>query len=138
MLTFIRNDRVLEWTTSLILFLFGTSLLMPGDTLSLPSYQPFQQMGLSDISLAVILIAVGLSRMVALYINGSWRQTPKIRMVGAVLGATIFVAIGGSFIVPALLYKAIPTTAATTYLVLCVADIYSANRAGQDAGLIHH
>lgn len=138
MLTFIRNDRVLEWTTSLILFLFGLSLAMPGDTMSLASYQPFHQLGFTDVSLAVILMAVGLSRMVALYINGSWRQTPKIRMVGAVLGAAIFVAIGGSFMVPALIYKAIPTTAATTYLVLCVADIYSANRAGQDAGFIQH
>lgn len=79
-------DRSLEWALTGLMLVWGLWLLAPWwDTFANPQYRalalimPEQLWGLWSTMIAV-------TRAAALYINGSHRRTPAVRLVGAALG----------------------------------------------------
>jgi len=64
---------------------WGIGLLLPGDTLTLPQYRLLGEIAPEPVW-AAWSVCVGGLRLVALYINGSWRRTPLIRSSCSIFG----------------------------------------------------
>ena len=132
----LQHGRALEWLTSCVLLAFALTLALPGDTLaSSPAFRGFLQFGWDEAAVAVPLALIASMRMAGLYINGNWRRSPLLRLVGAVAGTGIFVWLGMTFAMPYLILgEPALTTGAGVYLTLGVFDLLAAYRAGADAG----
>ena len=88
---FLRHGRGLEWMTSALLLVFAITLALPGDTLAEnPGFAGFLSAGLNEAALALPLSWIALLRMAGLVINGAWRRSPLLRMIGAVLGGLLY------------------------------------------------
>ena len=98
----IENGRATEWLTGSVLLVFALTLSLPGDTLARSSFAGFGAMGLEETSLAVLLTLVGSARLSALYINGRWRRSPILRMLGAGCGVVVFSILSMAFAWPVL------------------------------------
>lgn len=140
-LNIVEQGRGIEWATSAVLIMFSLILMLPGNTLASPAFKAFVSLGLTEITIAVPLMLVGVARMVALYLNGHWRRSPILRMVGAILGASIFgmltvafaaptveLLIAGRYVTPV----SGPSTGAGTYFVLVACDLLAVFRSGAD------
>jgi hypothetical protein len=126
-------ERIPEWVSSVILVFFSISFFLPGDTVSIHGYHVLADIGFSDLILGTVIGFVALFRLLALYINGRSKGTPAVRMVGAILGAVIFISLALGFGVPMLTGEMAPNTAWGTYLVLAAWDIWATYKAGYDA-----
>jgi hypothetical protein len=129
------NGRMAEWLTAAIMLVFAATLAMPGDVIAeSPIFAFFDRFGIEEGMLAFSMGAVGAARMMALYINGSWRRTPWVRMVGAMLGAAMFAFLSVSFTWPFFsgLRETFPLMPGI-FAVLSIFDIIAAYRAGYDA-----
>lgn len=132
----LKHGRALEWMTSALLLVFAITLALPGDTLAEnPGFAGFLSAGLNEAALALPISWIALLRMAGLTINGAWRRSPHLRMVGAVLGAGIFACLTMVFALPWLLgQQAALGIGAGTYAVACLFDLLAAYRTGADAG----
>lgn len=132
----LQHGRALEWLTSLALLAFAVTLAAPGDTLEAnPSFAGFVDMGLDEAMVALPISWIAGMRMAGLYINGAWRRSPILRMVGAIVGAGIFAFLSTMFAMPYLLgNQAGLSTGAGVYLVLAIFDLLAAYRTGADVG----
>jgi len=116
----------------MVLVGFGISFSLPGETLSVDGYHVLADIGLTDFYLAMFMTILGVLRLVALYINGSWKRTPTIRMYGAIVGAAVFMSFAVGFFLPIVTKTMPPNTAWGTYLILALWDIYASYKAGND------
>ncbi|WP_373354063.1 hypothetical protein [Pseudoroseicyclus sp. CXY001] len=134
----VQHGRATEWLTSLVLLGFALALMLPGETMAEPSFSTFDGIGFDDAMVSTPLALIAAMRLVALYINGSWRRTPTLRMAGAVVGAGIFGFLAMAFGWPYVIGAAVaPSTGAGTYTVLALFEILAAYRSGADARLAH-
>lgn len=120
--------RAIEWLIGVILVSWGiTVILTPGlftqnhAYLGLLAMAPQERWGL-------YALGVGLVRVLALFINGSWTRTPVIRLVCSFFSAFVWTQV---FL--GLLNSPVPTTAFAIFPWFIASDIYSAFRAGSDA-----
>lgn len=134
---FVHTERIPEWATSFIMLFFGVSLLLPGETMAIKGYGNMAFNNYGDAGIGSIMTLLGVLRIIALYINGNWKRTPLIRMVGAVLGVQMFLAISVSLAIPFLTRDMAPNTAWGTYLVLAVLDTHAVWRASKDARRVY-
>jgi hypothetical protein len=129
------NGRIAEWLTASIMLIFAATLASPGDvTAEGTAFSFFALFGVSEMVLGCSMGVVGIMRMVALYINGSWRRTPWIRMAGAMLGTALFAFLSVSFSWP--FFSGLRATFPPMpgiFAVLAIFDIIAAYRAGYDA-----
>lgn len=131
----VQHGRALEWLTSGVLLAFAIVLAIPGDTLAVtPAFRPLSDLGADDAMVSSMLLTVAIMRMTALYINGAWRRTPRLRMWGAIASAPLFLIFSLTAMVsfaagdqPAL------STGAGTYLVLFFFEVLAAYRSSADA-----
>lgn len=132
----LQHGRALEWLTSCALLAFALTLALPGDTLAASqSFKGFVEAGLDETAIAMPLSWIAAMRMAGLYINGAWRRSPLLRMVGAVIGAGVFGFLSVMFAVPYLTgQQAALTTGVGIYAVLCAFDLLAAYRTGADVG----
>ena len=103
-MSIIEHGRATEWTTSAVMMSFAVILWMPGDTFGSPGYRGFVAVGITEATAAWPLFFIGATRCVALYINGSWRRTPVLRMIGAILGAGLFLMLASLFLGPTMVF----------------------------------
>lgn len=127
-----------EWITSCVLIGFGVALFYPGETLAGSGYRAFAGLGLTDFMLGSLMASSGILRSVGLIINGRWRRSPTLRVVGALIGSTLFTMLAAAFAAPSFSGSGGLSTGATTYLVLAVADALAAYRSGFDARSAYH
>lgn len=129
------NGRVAEWVTSAVLFMMAINFMLPGNTLeTAKAFQVFVKLGLDETMLSGIALIVSLGRMSALYVNGAWRQSPSLRLVGAIVGSTIFGILAVIFGYPYFSGQSVAlSTGCSTYLVLALADNIAAYRSARDA-----
>lgn len=132
----LQHGRALEWLTSCALLVFALTLAMHGDTLAgNSSFAGFVALGLDETAIAMPLSWVAAARMAGLYINGAWRRSPMLRMIGAIVGATVFGGLSIMFAGPYIFGSAPAlTTGAGVYAVLCAFDLLAAYRTGADFG----
>jgi hypothetical protein len=94
------QTRSVEWLLASMMVAWGAGLLLPGDTLSLPQYRLLAAIA-SEPLWASWSLSMGAVRMVALYVNGSWRRTPLIRAFCAILGMAWWLVLGFMFVAAA-------------------------------------
>ncbi len=129
-------SRVLEWQTSLTTIMLGLVFMQPDvpATLSSGSGGGFLNLlaKLPATWWGTAMIAVGITRIVALYINGrSPRGSPLVRIGGAILGVVLWSQILASFYDASLrLGHILPGVAFV--VVLLAADMFSVGRSVRD------
>ncbi|MDB6455221.1 hypothetical protein [Falsirhodobacter sp. 20TX0035] len=74
-----REGRGIEYHMSKVMFFMGLILILPENTLMLPTYQQIYGLGSSEMFAAVILCGFGGWRFLALYVNGFHFRTPRWR-----------------------------------------------------------
>ncbi len=131
----IRRLRLMEWLCASILFAMGVHLLAFPSTFYRPTMAAISFMSYN--AWVAIFLVSGLSRMVALWINGHWPEgTPQIRLIGALFGTAIFGMLAGAFATVSaesqLTINPSPSLAVTVYLVLMVGEIVSCGFAISD------
>jgi hypothetical protein len=133
--TFVGDGRALEWLASVILLAISVTFALPGDTLaSSAAFRGFLSLGFNEGSLTLIFGVVAMSRMAGLYINGNWKRSPLLRMVGSTISAGIFGFIALTFLSPLFLgVSNAVTTAVGTYMIITSVEILAAYRAATDA-----
>lgn len=132
----IRRLRLMEWLCASILFAMGLHLLAFPSTFYRPSMTAMGSI-LSYNAWVMILLVSGVSRMVALWINGRWPEgTPQIRLLGAFFGTAIFGVMAGAFASASaesqITINPSPSLAVTVYLVLMCGEIVSCGFAISD------
>lgn len=130
----LQHGRALEWLTSSVIFGFALTLTVPGDTIGdNPSFAGFISAGLTEQALIMPLTIIAIMRMSGLFINGAWRRSPILRMIGAVIGAGIFLSLALLFTVPYVAgQQSALGTAPSVYFVLFVFDLIAAYRTSAD------
>lgn len=127
------NDRGLEWFSAFVMLGWGLTLITPGDTLAGPQYAAFGRFGMTEDAWAAVFGAVGLARLVALYINGQWPKSPHIRMAGSFFGAISWAQVAYLLTVSTYLSTGIANTGTAVYSLLALADLVGIARAAFDA-----
>lgn len=87
------QTRSVEWLLASMMVAWGVGLMLPGDTMSLPQYRMLGAIA-PEYVWAAWSVSMGAVRLVALYINGSWRRTPLFRVTGAGLGLIWWLVLG--------------------------------------------
>lgn len=91
------QTRSVEWLLASMMVAWGIGLLLPGNSMELPAYRLLGAIAPEPVW-AAWSISIGLLRMLALYINGSWRKTPLVRAVSSLFGAFWWVVLGYCFL----------------------------------------
>lgn len=93
----VSQTRSVEWMLACMMVAWGIGLAMPGDTMSLPQYKMLGVLAPEPVW-AAWSMSIGFVRIVALYINGSWRKTPLIRSICASLGCIWWIVLAVLFV----------------------------------------
>lgn len=83
------RERAPEWVLATISFGWGFTLLLPGASFNRPFFAPLKMMA-PEVVWGSVMVAIGILRLGALYINGSMRQTPRVRQVGSFFGMLVW------------------------------------------------
>ena len=134
-LNLLEQGRATEWLTSFVLLGFAFTLSLPGSTLSGASFRAFTEIGTDDATVAFPLAVLAAMRMCALFINGNWKRSPILRMIGAIIGSAVFAMLSMAFYWPTLAYGAPVSTGVSAYFILAAFDALSAYRSGADVRL---
>lgn len=129
------NGRALEWGAACALLSLAVTMAIPGETTALNGFRALRGLGLDDASAGVLFGVIGTLRIVALYINGSWRKSPTLRMIGAIAGASIFSMMAAGFAWPFLSGDSALSSAPGIYTTLALFDALSIYRSGGDVRL---
>jgi hypothetical protein len=79
-------DRLVEWLFASMMVAWGAWLLVPQwNTFVWPQYDALNELA-SEPVWGVFSVSVGVVRMAALFINGSWGRTPLLRLIGSGMG----------------------------------------------------
>lgn len=128
--------RISEWFNGAILSSWGLYLLLHPDLFDSPAMTVMTQ-GMSsmvpfDVNpesvWGLVAFSAGMTRLVALFINGAWSRTPALRLVTAAISAFVWtqVVIG---------LMSVPNTGLAVYPWLVVIDLVAAYRAGRDVAI---
>lgn len=123
------RPRTLEWISAGAILAAGILLAMPGATFSnSPGYAAFAAVAPENVW-AAFCCAVGLVRMVALWINGQWRRSPILRGATSVMGVCLWM-----LVVSLIMHASLPGPAMVLapYGALLTIDLISAWRSGRD------
>lgn len=72
------RERAPEWVLAFILWGWGATLLLPGDSFNRPFFRPLREIA-PELTWGAVTFAIGTCRLAALYINGSRSETPRVR-----------------------------------------------------------
>lgn len=137
---FVRHmqDRSTEWFSSIVMLGWGIVLALPGQTLAAPQFSAFRRFGLTEASWAFIFCFAGITRMIALYINGRWPRTPAIRMFFATFGAISWVHVA-ALLLRASYDNGVPLSPGpVVYSVLALYELIAVLRASIDDRYYKH
>lgn len=133
---FLQKGRLGEWISSVALMLFVAFLMLPGNSFTVEGGQPgFALLGFSEIAVAVPMTIIATARMVALVVNGAWRRSPHLRVAGSACSSASYMVISYATLLPYMLGRTDSVDpVAGVSLVMLMADMVAAYRAGSDAG----
>lgn len=128
-----------EWACAIILTWWGFALLSPGGTFDIsPTYSGLRRIA-SETAWGTVCATVGITRLLALVINGTFpgnwysQYSLHVRSLTAYLTAIIFIMIAlGILTAPAPAWPL--STALGTYAMLAWLDIATALGTGKEAG----
>lgn len=125
--------RATEWALAAILFLWGVVLVVnPTLFITGESYKNLNDLMRQD-TWASLCILVGGLRLMMLAINGTWRRSPHMRIVGAFVSCFFWfqISIG-------IAQSGVFGTGLAVYPVLFFLDTYNVFRATRDAGAVDY
>lgn len=126
--------RASEWTLAAMLVLWGCIVYAPGDTFTTPAWTVMQLM-MSETTWGLFALGIGVIRLVALIMNGTFRTTwygrlsPHVRAVMAGLSCFVW-----SQITLGLLLGGTISTGLAIYPLLLALDFYNVMSASGEAG----
>jgi hypothetical protein len=123
--------RALEWLLAGVMVTWAVILFQPGDSFANPNYNAIARLADEQL-VAWACLAIGVSRLVALYVNGAWVPSPWVRLFTALISAVFWLQIALGVAASG---SAIPATALAIYPWFVLCDIYSVWRAARDARL---
>lgn len=83
------RERAPEWVLAFILAGWGFTLLLPGSSFGRPFFRPLAAVATESVW-GTVTFTMGAVRIAALYVNGSRKETPRIRQIGSFLGMTVW------------------------------------------------
>jgi hypothetical protein len=124
-------ERAIEWLLGFMLMAWGYVVVMVPDMFTTnPNFAAFKFLGPQSVW-GLGSVAVGTCRLMLLFVNGAWRRSPHGRLIASFFSAFIWTQIAiGCILSP------VANTGIVVYGGLTLADIYSAFRAGADAGRV--
>lgn len=126
------RNRVFEWTSAGALFADGVLFILSPRSISESSFAPILD-AFPIVLIAVLFLMTGGMRIVALWHNGRWPVLgPSIRIVGAILGAVAWSAMGFALLKQVAEVDRAMSPGVTVYIALFLAELYSARRAAAD------
>lgn len=126
------RNRVFEWTSACALFADGVLFIVSPRSIQESSFAPILD-AFPIVLIAFLFLMTGGMRIVALWYNGSWPVLgPSIRMVGAVIGAVAWSAMGFALLKQVAEVERAMSPGVTVYIALFLAELYSARRAAAD------
>ncbi|MBA9071838.1 hypothetical protein FHR71_005630 [Methylobacterium sp. RAS18] len=87
-MTSLNKTRSTEWLLAVLLLLWGAEIMRPAPVFEAPVYGLMREL-LRETTWGAIAIIIGALRLLGLGINGWWRRSPLIRLVGS-LGSGLF------------------------------------------------
>lgn len=121
--------RALEWGLTAVLITAGLTMFDSYSTLDQPQFASIRRWG-DDTFWGTIFLIVGLARLGALYVNGTWVPSPWVRLLTATFSAIIWCLLTLGLFVE---HNAYLMLSILPWFI--VADIYSVGRAASDARL---
>lgn len=85
-----------ECLASAVMAAFAVTLLLPGSTFSRPVFVNIASVAPED-TWGMGLLIMAAVRMIGLWINGNWRQSPTLRFLGAAVAACIWASLARLF-----------------------------------------
>lgn len=126
------SNRLFEWTTTVMLILIGIHLTIWPNAVNNSAFRFIYDIVGASVLLSAYLF-VGWFRVLALIANGRWpRWGPRIRAVGCVLGALIWLNMDMALVQLARTGN-VPSPGIWVYATLVVSELISAYRAASDA-----
>jgi vacuolar-type H+-ATPase subunit I/STV1 len=123
--------RASEWALSFMLFSWGAILLLNNDLFSLsPSYHSFSEV-MPEAAWGSVCLLVGSARLTFLFVNGLWRRSPHLRLLGAFVSCFFWFQITASFV-----FSGTWATGLAIYPFLFLLDVHNTLRAATDAAII--
>lgn len=125
--------RVTDWLLSAILVSWGFTLFAVDPRVwALPTFSGLSSIA-SQTTWATLTLGIGLTRITALFVNGTIRRSPHARLIGAFLTVLIWVQLSYGMI-----YSSVVGPAVAIFPWLALADIFNVYRAAMDAGAADH
>jgi hypothetical protein len=126
------RNRVFEWTSAGALFADGILFIFSPRSISESSFSPILD-AFPVTLIAICFLMTGGMRILALWHNGHWPIVgPSIRIVGAILGAVAWSAMGFALLKQVAEVDRAMSPGVTVYIALFLAELYSARRAAAD------
>lgn len=129
------KTRAIEWLFACMMVIWGAMLLLPGDMLNQPTFEILLRIA-PERSWGFFSITVGYVRGAALIINGHWRRSPILRMLGAIFGMMWWTCLAW-FYGLAIINGAKPFPMYGCIFLFVFFEGYSAYRCGEDAARAH-
>ena len=127
------EGRLFEWTMTTAMILLSVEIFLWPQTLEASAFHWLVLVLPAEI-IGVVMLFVGTSRATALFINGrSILYGPRIRAVGALVGAVMWAQFDLALLMPFLMNeKAIPSPGIPFWFTFTAAELYTVYRATTD------
>lgn len=86
------RTRSAEWLLACILFAWGANVIRPNSSFDYPSYRIMVAL-MQESTWGMLAVLVSVARMAALFVNGTWKRTPLIRLFCAIASGLFWVSI---------------------------------------------
>ena len=125
--------RKIEWLSAASMLGWALILGLPGNSLGARGLGlPYLSYSFGEASLATVMAIAGAVWCLALWINGHWRRSPALRAAAALVGALVWGQIALAYVYEGL-DVGIMEPALANFIVLAVADAFSASRSAGEA-----
>jgi hypothetical protein len=127
------RNRVFEWTMAVILLLIAAWLVVWPTAMSDNSFRHIYDV-VGPEFVWIYLFIVGSFRTAALWLNGAIpKWGPRMRAVGSVAGAVVWLQFAASLLVNAMYHDIAPSISVVVYAGLAFSELRAAKRARSDA-----
>lgn len=123
------QTRALELYLSTVMLALGAALLFEGDSLLLPQYA-YLWPALNEDAVGYAMLLIGAIRWSAVTINGFWRPSPLLRLLGCIIGSFVWM-----LLLVSLLSSSVPGVppGVAWYGTAFLFEVYATARATTDA-----
>lgn len=125
--------RMYEWIMASTMISIGIGLALPGNSLAAGAFRHLHVTEVNENVVAVVIGAIGVLRVVALFLNGRWKPYGAYcRTAAAVVGALTWSLLASTLLFNSLL-EGVLSIGFPIYVNLLIGELVSARRSSADA-----